>query len=78
MVNANIDIFEMSYEESVSYLKSLENLENIRSTNDTLPTKSKNRVYITRSVDKASKNPSFPTFGVTIVIKSSTTLIIVE
>jgi hypothetical protein len=32
MVNANINIFEMSYEESVSYLKRLENLEKIRST----------------------------------------------
>jgi hypothetical protein len=27
MVNANIDIFEMTYEESVSYFKHLENLE---------------------------------------------------
>jgi hypothetical protein len=33
MVNANIDIFEMSYEESVSYFKCLENLEKIRRTN---------------------------------------------
>jgi hypothetical protein len=33
MVNANIDIFEMSYEESVSYFKCLENLETIRHTN---------------------------------------------
>jgi hypothetical protein len=32
MVNANIDIFEMSYEESVSYFKRLENLQNIRHT----------------------------------------------
>jgi hypothetical protein len=30
MVNANIDIFEMSYEESVSYIKRLDNLEKIR------------------------------------------------
>jgi hypothetical protein len=30
MVNANIQIFEMSYEESVSYFKRLENLEKIR------------------------------------------------
>jgi hypothetical protein len=34
MVNANIDIFEMSYEESVSYFKHLENLEKIRRTNN--------------------------------------------
>jgi hypothetical protein len=33
MVNANIEIFEMSYEESVSYFKCLENLEKIRRTN---------------------------------------------
>jgi hypothetical protein len=33
MVNANIDIFEMSYEESVFYFKRLENLEKIRRTN---------------------------------------------
>jgi hypothetical protein len=33
MVNANIDIFEMSYEESVSFFNHLENLEKIRRTN---------------------------------------------
>jgi hypothetical protein len=33
MVNAIIDIFEMTYEESVSYCKLLENLEKIRRTN---------------------------------------------
>jgi hypothetical protein len=33
MVHANIDIFEMSYEESVSYFKLLENLEKISRTN---------------------------------------------
>jgi hypothetical protein len=32
MVNPNIDIFEMSYEESVSYFKHLENLKKIRRT----------------------------------------------
>jgi hypothetical protein len=37
MVNANIDIFEMSYEESVSYFKLLENLEKIKSTNGPNP-----------------------------------------
>jgi hypothetical protein len=37
MVNANIDIFEMSYEESVSYFKGLENLEKIRRTNGPNP-----------------------------------------
>jgi hypothetical protein len=37
MVNAIIDIFEMSYEESVSYFKHLENLEKIRRTNGPNP-----------------------------------------
>jgi hypothetical protein len=37
MVNANNDIFEMSYEEFVSYFKQLENLEKIRHTNGLNP-----------------------------------------
>jgi hypothetical protein len=37
MVNLNIDIFEMTYEESVSYFKCLENLEKIRCTNGPNP-----------------------------------------
>jgi hypothetical protein len=37
MVNAKIDIFEISYEESVSYFKRLENLEKIRRTNGSNP-----------------------------------------
>jgi hypothetical protein len=37
MVNANIDIFEKSYEESVSYFKRLENMEKIRHTNGPNP-----------------------------------------
>jgi hypothetical protein len=37
MVNANIDIFEMTDEESVSYFKCLENLEKIRRTNGPNP-----------------------------------------
>jgi hypothetical protein len=37
MVNANIDIFEISYEESISYFKRLENLEMIRRTNGPNP-----------------------------------------
>jgi hypothetical protein len=49
MVNSNIDIFEMTYEESVSYFKHLENLENIRCTNgpnpSSLPVDNKN-IYI--------------------------------
>jgi hypothetical protein len=46
MVNAKIDIFEMTYEESVSYFKHLENLEKIRRTNgpnpSSLPVDNKN------------------------------------
>jgi hypothetical protein len=37
MVKSNIDIFEMTYEESVSYFKCLENLEKIRRTNGPNP-----------------------------------------
>jgi hypothetical protein len=37
MVDASIDIFEMSYEKSVSYFKRLENLEKIRCINSTGP-----------------------------------------
>jgi hypothetical protein len=46
MVNANIDIFVMSYEESVAYFKRLENLEKTRRTNSpnsfSLPVDNKN------------------------------------
>jgi hypothetical protein len=60
MVNVNIDIFEMSYEESVSYFKRLENLEKIRRTNgpnpSSLPVDNKKRVFVTSSVGKSSKN----------------------
>jgi hypothetical protein len=60
MVNANIDIFEMTYEESVSYFKRLESLENIRRTNgpnpSSLPVDKKKRVSVTSSVGKSSKN----------------------
>jgi hypothetical protein len=37
MVNANVDNFEMFYEDSVSYLKRLENWEKIRRTNGANP-----------------------------------------
>jgi hypothetical protein len=39
MVNANIDSFEMSYEESVSYFEHLETVEYIRCTNGPNPDK---------------------------------------
>jgi hypothetical protein len=60
MVNANIDIFEMSFEESVSYFKHLENLEKIRRTNGPNPSSlqvdNKKRLSVTSSVGKSSKN----------------------
>jgi hypothetical protein len=62
MVNANIDIFEMSYEESVSYFKRLENLEKIRRTNgpnpSSLPVDNKKHVSVTSFsvIGKSSKN----------------------
>jgi hypothetical protein len=60
MVNANVDIFEMSYGESVSYFKRLENLEKIRRTNgpnpSSLPIDNKNMDSVTSSVGKPSKN----------------------
>jgi hypothetical protein len=60
MVNANIENFEISYEESVSYFKSLENLERIRHTNGTnpssLPVDKKKIVSVTSIVGKSSKN----------------------
>jgi hypothetical protein len=60
MVNANIDIFEMSNKESVSYFKPSENLEKIRHTNgpnpSSQPVEKEKRVAVTRSVGKSSKN----------------------
>jgi hypothetical protein len=60
MVNANIDIFEISYEESVSYFKRLENLEKIRRTigpnPSSLPVDNKKSVTATSSVGKSSEN----------------------
>jgi hypothetical protein len=60
MVNAKIDIFGLSYEESVSYFKRLENLEKIRRTNgpnpSSLPVDNNKSVSVTSSVGKFSKN----------------------
>jgi hypothetical protein len=60
MVNPIIDIFEMSYEESVSYFKSLVNLENIRQTNHSNPSSlsvdNNKTVSVTSSVGKPSKH----------------------
>jgi hypothetical protein len=55
MVNAKIDIFEMSYEESVSYFKRLENLEKIRLTNGPNPSSLPvdNKKSVTSSLGKS-------------------------
>jgi hypothetical protein len=56
----NIYIFEMSYEESVSYFKHLESLEKIRCTSgpnpSSLPIDDKKLVSVISSVGKSSKN----------------------
>jgi hypothetical protein len=64
MVDLNIDIAEMSYEESVftvSYLKRLENLEKIMCANDpdTLLIYNKKGINVTSRVGKYSKNPKY-------------------
>jgi hypothetical protein len=63
-VNANIDIFEMSYEKSVSYFKRLENLEKIRRTNGQNPASllvdNKKFVTVTSSVGKSTNNLKAP------------------
>jgi hypothetical protein len=58
MVNENIDIFEISYKESVSYFKCLENLEKIRRTSGPNPSSLPvdNKKSVTSSVGKPSKN----------------------
>jgi hypothetical protein len=60
MVNSNVDIFEMSNEESVYHFKCLENLEKIRCTNDlSLSTTSldkKKTVSVTIIIGESSKN----------------------
>jgi hypothetical protein len=57
MVAANIDIFEMSYEESVAYFKKLDNVEKVKKINGMAPL----QVY----------NPRYTTFGVTFVRKKT-------
>jgi hypothetical protein len=58
MVNATIYIFEMYYEELVSYFKLLKNLEKIRPTNSAIPTSLPvdNKTSITISGGKSSKS----------------------
>jgi hypothetical protein len=61
MVNSHIDIFEMTYEESVSYFKHLEKLEKIRRSNGpspaSLPINNEKRISATIILGKSSKNP---------------------
>jgi hypothetical protein len=60
-IDADIDIFKMSYEKPVSYFKSLENLKKIRLTNcpgpATLPVDDKRTDNFTISVGKYSNKP---------------------
>jgi hypothetical protein len=59
MVAANIDIFAMSYGESVSYFKRLENLGKIRRTNGPSPTLHiDNKKSVTSSVGVGKSNTS--------------------
>jgi hypothetical protein len=64
MVNSNNDIFEMFYEESVSYFKCLENLEKIRRINgpnpSSLPVDNKQTASDTSILGKPSKNLKGP------------------
>jgi hypothetical protein len=80
MVNANIDIFEMTYEESVSYFKRLENLEKIRRTNGLNPSllPVDNKKYTTVTNKSLLKIISGTTCGVTIVTRTTTTRLIAE
>ena len=57
MVAANIDTFETSYEESVSYFKCLKNLEKFRRINGPTPTLPiDNEKHVTSSVGKYRKS----------------------
>jgi ribosomal protein L37E len=59
MVAANIDIFAMMYEESMAYLKRLENLEKIRRTNSPSPTLHvDNKKFGTSSIGVGKSNKS--------------------
>jgi hypothetical protein len=77
MVNATIEIFEISYKEYISYFKHLENLEKIRCTNglnfSSLPVD--NKKPVTSNIAKSSKNL---TCGVTNVTRKFKTRLISE
>jgi hypothetical protein len=75
-----VELWEMSYEESVSYFKRLENLEKIRRTNGPYPSSLPvdNKKSVTSSVGKSSKNHKDLKFGVTIVTRTTTIRLISE
>jgi hypothetical protein len=64
MPTITFDVFEMFYEESVSYFKRLENLEKIRRTNGPNPSsllvddKKSVSVPVTSSIATSSKHPN--------------------
>jgi hypothetical protein len=83
MVNASIDIFEMTYQESVSYFKCLENLEKIRHTNgvnpSSIPVDNKNLYNCYQKCRQCLlRIIRGPICGVTIVIRTTTTRLITE
>jgi hypothetical protein len=80
MDNANTDIFEVSYEESVLYFKCLEKLGKIRRTNGPNPSSLSvdDEKSVTNSVSKSPKNHKGPTCGLTIVTTITTTRLIAE
>jgi hypothetical protein len=79
VVNANIDIFEMTYEQSVSYFMRLENLEKIRRINSPNPSSLPvdNKKSLISRLGK-SKNHKGPTCGVTIVTRATTARLIAK
>jgi hypothetical protein len=53
IVAANIDIFELSHEETVAYFKRLENLEKIKKTNGMAPLPVDNQKAVGSSVGRS-------------------------
>jgi hypothetical protein len=76
MVNADIDIFEMSYEESVSYLRRIINLEKISHTNGPTNLPIGNEKYMTIIIGTFHK--SLSTCGVTILTRTTTKRLIAK
>jgi hypothetical protein len=80
MTLANIDIFEMNYEEAISCFKRLKNLEKIRLTNGPAPntTTVDNKKSVTSSVGVGKAKKVLPKCGVISVTKATTTWTIAE